>query len=80
MQSGVANQACWILEYIPQEAKLPDPIMGWAGSSDTKSQIKLKFDTLEEAENYASRKGIEFQVLKNKVSKKHFKTYADNFK
>lgn len=80
MQSGIANQGCWILEYIPAEAKLPDPIMGWVGSSDTKSQIKMKFKSLEDAEGYAIRKGIEFQVLQHKVPKKHIKSYAENFK
>ena len=47
MQSGKALLDDWILEFAPAEAKLPDPLMGWAGSgmaaarSETTAKIVL---------------------------------------
>ena len=54
--------------------------MGWAGSGDMQSQIRIKFKTLEEAEGYAKRKGLDYTVLAEHTPKPKFKTYADNFK
>ena len=31
MQSGKALTDQWILDFVPAEAKKPDPLMGWAG-------------------------------------------------
>ena len=35
MQSGKARTSDWVLDFVPAEAKRPDPLMGWAGSGDT---------------------------------------------
>ena len=43
MQSGRARTAEWILDFPPAEARLPDPLMGWAGSGDTQAQVQLGF-------------------------------------
>jgi len=80
MQSGNAATKKWILEFAPEEKKAPDPLMGWAGSGDMQSQIRLKFKTCEEAEDYAKRKGLSYTILKAHSPKPIFKTYADNFK
>ena len=80
MQSGKAKTKSWILEFVPNEAKNPDPIMGWAGSGDVNSQIKLKFPSLEDAEAYAKRQGLDYYVDMPHAAKIHIKTYSDNFK
>lgn len=80
MQSGTAGTREWLLEYAPKEKKSPDPLMGWAGSGDMQSQIRIKFKTLEEAEGYAKRKGLDYTVLAEHTPKPKLKTYADNFK
>ncbi len=36
--------------------------MGWIGSGDTQAQVKLLFDTREEALAYAETNGIEVEV------------------
>ena len=33
MQSGKALLGQWILEFAPAEARVADPLMGWAGSA-----------------------------------------------
>lgn len=80
MQSGKVGTRRWVLEFEPVEKKLNDPVMGWAGSGDTASQIKLKFESREEAEDYATRKGIDFVVREPQQAKAKYQTYADNFK
>ena len=40
MQSGRAKVGEWTLEYEPAHAKTPDPLTGWAGSGDTREQLR----------------------------------------
>lgn len=79
MQSGMKNTRHWILEYISEEAKSLDPLMGWTGSSDMEGQVKLKFETKEEAISYAKRKGIAYEAVEPKMRKRTIKAYADVF-
>ena len=79
MQSGRAGSQSWRLEFAPEMAKRPDPLMGWTSSSDMRSQIKLNFDSKEDAIAYAKRQGIPFQVVEPQKAKRYVKSYADNF-
>jgi hypothetical protein len=79
MQSGRANTKEWTLEFEPESARLPDPLMGWAQSRDMNGQVRLQFDTREEAVAYAQTHGIAFRVLDAKPVKRILKAYADNF-
>ena len=79
MQSGKALTSQWVLDFVPAEAKRPDPLMGWQQTRDTDGQIRLKFDTREEAVAYAQNNGIPFEVTEPKLPKKIIKAYADNF-
>ena len=36
-----------------------DQLMGWAGSGDTRQQVRLKFDSMDEAASYARDNGID---------------------
>mgnify|MGYP001234550985 CR=1 FL=1 len=54
MQSGKAKSSNWVLEFVSSPAKRSvDPLMGWTSSADTNSQVKLTFETREEAIAYA---------------------------
>ena len=55
MQSGRARSDGWVLEFVPAEAKKPDPLMGWAGSGDMNQQVLLSFVSAGEAEGYAAK-------------------------
>ena len=79
MQSGRANLSTWFLEYEPTEAKKADPLMGWIGSGDMNSQIKLKFKSKELAVSYALNKGLTYFVCEPKIRKIKPKNYSDNF-
>ena len=62
MSSGQAKTRDWVLEYAPDSAKQVDPLMGWTSSSDTQTQVRLRFATKAEALAYAADEGIEAVV------------------
>ena len=78
MQSGTANTKEWLLEYEPVK-KQTDALMGWVGSSDTRSQLRLWFDSKEEAIAFAEKEGIQFTVEEPHARALKPKAYADNF-
>lgn len=79
MQSGRGKTAEWLLEFEPASARRSDPLMGWTQTTDTDGQIRLTFDTKEDAVRYAETHGIAFQLVDPKPVKRIIKTYADNF-
>lgn len=80
MQSGQAKTHEWVLEFEPEEARRVDPLMGWTGSGDMNGQVRLTFDTRDEAVAYAERYRIAHQVFEPKETKRSVRAYADNFK
>lgn len=80
MQSGQAKTKEWVLEHEPQSARQVEPLMGWTSSSDTKAQVRLEFDSKDDAIAYAKRNGLAYRVLEPKTRKPIRKSYADNFK
>ncbi|MCB2095477.1 MAG: ETC complex I subunit [Rhodobacteraceae bacterium] len=81
MQSGTARTHKWILEFAPAEARELDPLMGWTGSGDTQSQVRLQFDTCAAAEDYARGKGLDYIVTQPHVRKANIRPggYGENF-
>lgn len=80
MQSGRARTDRWVLEFEPAEPKRPDPLTGWAGSGDTREQVRLSFPTVEAAQAYAEREGLAFTVIPAPERKLKLQAYADNFR
>jgi len=80
MQSGRAQTRQWVLEFPPAAPRFADPLMGWTGSTDTQRQVKLKFDTKEEAIAYAEKHGLAYLVEEPQQRALQPKAYADNFK
>jgi hypothetical protein len=79
MQSGTALTKLWVLDYEPEEPRTVEPLMGWTSSGDMRQQIRLRFDTKEEAVAYCERNGIAYQVLPDKEPARRLIAYADNF-
>jgi hypothetical protein len=81
MQSGSAKTQNWVLEYAPASAREIDPLMGWTSSGDTETQVRLRFDTREAAESYASAKGIDYVLSEPKPRKPVIRPrgYGENF-
>ncbi len=80
MQSGPARTKDWVLEYEPDSPREIDPLMGWTSSRDTKAQVRLSFDTKDEAVAYAERNGIPYRVTDPQPRAAVRKAYADNFR
>ena len=80
MQSGTARTKLWMLEFEQDRPREIEPLMGWTSSSDTRQQVRLRFDRTEEAIAYASRYGIAFRVEEPKEPIRRPMSYADNFK
>ena len=80
MQSGWGNTRAWVLEFITTHARRPDPLMGWIGGGDTQTQVRLQFDTREDAIDYARRAGLDYDVELPQPRRIKPKAYADNFK
>lgn len=79
MQSGRYKTKKWLLEY-PPGLKHNDQLMGWVGSSDPVQNIKLFFDTKEQAVSFAQIQKLTFQVIELQIAKSLIKKYEDNFK
>jgi NADH dehydrogenase ubiquinone Fe-S protein 4 len=80
MQSGEARTKEWVLEFEPASPRDIDPLMGWTSSRDMQSQVRLEFDTKEEAIAYATRAGLAYTLSEPTPRKPIKKSYADNFR
>ena len=79
MQSGTAKTKEWVLDYEPEQPREIEPLMGWTSSGDMRQQVRLRFDTAEEAIAYCERHGIAYQVFQAKPPARRVISYADNF-
>ena len=80
MQSGRGKYDGWVLDYELTSTRAPDALMGWATSADTNNQVRLKFDTCEEAVNFAKAKGWNATILPAQNRIVTPRNYVDNFK
>ncbi len=80
MQSGQAKTKEWILDYEPASPREIEPLMGWTSSSDMLSQVRLFFETKEEAIAYAKENRIPYRVFEPNPRAIVKKSYAENFK
>jgi hypothetical protein len=79
MQSGQGNSKDWVLDFEPESPRRVEPLMGWTSSGDMRQQLRLRFDTKEEAIAYCQREGIAYQVFETLPLKRRIMSYADNF-
>ncbi len=79
MTSGRGNTKSWALEYLSAGKRSRDPLMGWTSIDDTKGQVRLLFDTREQAIAYAKRHGLLFTVEEPRERRRLVKSYAENF-
>ncbi|MFN3232586.1 MAG: ETC complex I subunit [Alphaproteobacteria bacterium] len=80
MQSGTRNTKKWLLEFERAVPRRVDSLMGWSGSTDTSRQVRLSFDSKDEAIGYAARNGLDYVVQEPRQRVRNLKSYADNFR
>lgn len=79
MQSGQANARRWVLEFEPSRPPPPELLMGWTSSADTNEQVRIPFESKEQAIEFARRHAIPHQVVDPVETKRVIKAYGDNF-
>jgi hypothetical protein len=79
MQSGRAGTHEWVLAFEPS-AQHADPLMGWIGGGSPDNQLRLRFDTREEAVAYADKRGLTYEVELPRPQRFVPKSYSDNFR
>jgi hypothetical protein len=79
MQSGRGKTRYWLVEFEPGAQAQNDSLMGWAGQGDTRNQLKMRFESRDDAVAFCSRNGLDYQVIEPKERRIHRKSYSDNF-
>ena len=79
-QSGKANIGRWLLEFEREQPLRPDPLTGWAGSGDTRPQVRITFNSKDAAIAYCRRRGLDYHVVEAPPVKLKLQAYADNFR
>ena len=80
MQSGKAKTHRWVLEFEPEVARTVEPLMGYTSSSDMKQQVRLYFESADDAVAYAKRLGLAHRVEQPKDRVIRGASYSDNFR
>ena len=80
MQSGQGKTTRWLLEFEPAAARQVEPLMGWTSSTDMGAQVRLWFDSRQEAVTYAEKNGLAYRVDEPKEPVRRAAVYSDNFK
>jgi hypothetical protein len=79
MQSGTAKTKSWVVDFEQASPRTVEPLMGWTSSSDTRQQVRLLFDSKDEAIAYCEHNGIAYRVFDPNPPKRLVIAYADNF-
>jgi hypothetical protein len=79
-QSGRAKAGKWTLEFESLDRQRHDPLMGWVGGADTRTQVRLAFPTKEAAVAYCEKHGLQHHVVPARRAKLKLQAYADNFR
>ena len=80
MQSGKGKTKQWVLVYEAATPREIEPLMGYTTSADTRTQLRLAFDTLEAAEAYAQKNGVAYTVQPAHERVVQRSSYPDNFR
>ncbi len=80
MQSGRGKVGQWILEYERESARRPEPLMGWSASADTNNQVRLIFDTEQEAIHFAEENNLPYDLKEGSKKRIRPRNYGDNFR
>lgn len=79
MTSGQGKSSSWHIEFPSDTARPVDPLMGWTGQTDMRSQVRMNFPTKEAAIEYAQRHGVAYTIEEPQPRKHRPRGYGDNF-
>lgn len=80
MTSGNEKTKGWHLQWKHIE-KWSNPLTGWTSSADPMTTVKLTFDTKQQAIDFATKKGLNYEVKERPPRQRSYGTnyYAHNF-
>ena len=80
MQSGRRNANIWVLEYVTKKTSKKYCVCNWNKGIDTKNQIRITFESKEQAIKYAIENKISYKVVEETEKQQPpKKSYAENF-
>jgi len=79
MQSGMTKGKYWKVRFAADQTKYNYRPMNWTGSSNTKQQLNLNFETKEQAILFVEKNNWKYQIIEPLVKKLKPKSYAENF-
>ena len=79
MQSGYKKTKTWLIEFEFDDSLQKDILMGWNSSKNTTKQLKLQFDSLDDAISWCQNNSYDFRVVDQTFKKIKPKNYASNF-
>ena len=71
MQSGDGNSYQWTITWKNRQ-RWSNPLMGWTSTADPMSNVKLTFDSKDDAEAYAAKNGWKTEVRGGTAKVRHF--------
>lgn len=75
------NKDKWLMEFLPNQSdRYIEPFLHKVASKDMANEIKLAFDNLESAVQFAQAKYYNYEIIKPQLTKLIKKSYASNFK
>lgn len=78
-QSGKAFKKYLLVAVEAKDKRYQEPHNHWTGCAAPEAQIKMQFDTLDDAVNFAKQNNIEYEYIKSNLPKPRKKSYASNF-
>ena len=79
MQSGLKKTKMWIIEFEFDPSLKKDVLMGWNSSKNTTKQLKLNFDSLDDAILWCQKNSYKYRVVDQTYKPVKPKSYASNF-
>jgi hypothetical protein len=79
-QSGHANLGFWILEATGSIGSIRDLETAWNTTSDTLRQLRLEFQSLDDARTFADKHQLRYTIEDVKKASPRRRTYAENFR
>jgi hypothetical protein len=74
------RRAGWVVEFSTDRPRRADPLTGWAGGSETQSQVTLHFDERDEAVAYCREAAWDYIIQEDPPHSLKLQSYADNFR
>lgn len=79
MSSGRCKTCKWLIEMEAGNTQYVEPVMQWTASTTTQNQIKLVFESKEQAIQFATKNNWDYKVIEPHTKKILPKSYTDNF-